>query len=55
MRLLASEITSIGATLYDSLGREGELKEARNRALHRNMDPEEISRDASEVVRRGAL
>ena len=50
VRLLASEITSIGATLYDSLGREGELKEARNRALHRNMDPEEISRSIQEAV-----
>ena len=41
-RQLASEITQKGASMYDALGAENELREDRLRAISRNMDIEEI-------------
>ena len=41
-RQLASEITQKGASMYDALGAENELREDRLRAITRNMDIEDI-------------
>ena len=37
VRRLASEITQRGATLYDGLEKEAETRDARQRAVNRNM------------------
>eukprot|EP00899_Mesostigma_viride_P001214 jgi/Mesvir1/11093/Mv02464-RA.2 len=49
-RALTSEITQRGAVLYDALEREPELKEARMRAVGRNMDIDDIERAVREAI-----
>ena len=41
-RALASDITQLGASLYDALNREPALREARSAALARNLDLNEM-------------
>ena len=49
-RQLASEITLSGAKIFDGLEREPELQEARNAAIHRNMDLDQIEAAVQEAI-----
>ena len=49
-RQLASEITQSGAKIFDGLEREPELQEARNAAIHRNMDLDQIEAAVQEAI-----
>eukprot|EP00795_Rhopilema_esculentum_P009015 gene9015-16657_t len=50
-RQLASEITTKGASLYDLLGREVELRELRNASVGRPMDLNEIEKGIRQSVK----
>ena len=49
-RQLASEITLSGAKIFDGLEREPELQVARNAAIHRNMDLDQIEAAVQEAI-----
>ena len=49
-RQLASEITLSGAKIFDGLKREPELQVARNAAIHRNMDLDQIEAAVQEAI-----
>ena len=49
-RQLASEITRRGAEMHDALGEEQELRDARLRAINRNMDVQDIEQQVHEQI-----
>lgn len=49
-RQLASELTTNGATLFDLLGREAELREIRNSKVSRQFDTSEIEMALKETI-----